>query len=47
MVVEHSLKLPLFGIAMKMTFPFFFFFLKKMTFPVLWPLLSFPNLLAY
>ena len=26
MVVEHSLKLPLFGIAMKMTLPFFFFF---------------------
>ena len=34
-VVEHSLKSPFFGIAMKTTFA------------VLWPLLSFPNLLAY
>ena len=34
-VVEHSLKSPFFGIGMKMTFP------------VLWPLLSFPDLLAY
>ena len=34
-VAEHSLKSPFFGIAMKTTFP------------VLWPLLSFPNLLAY
>ena len=35
LVVEHSLKLPFFGIGMKTTFP------------VLWPLLWFPNLLAY
>ena len=32
---EHSLALPFFGIGMKTPFP------------VLWPLLSFPNLLAY
>ena len=30
-----------------LSFFFFFFFLKKMTFPVLWSLLSCPNLLAY
>ena len=32
---EHSLALPFFGIGMKTPFP------------VLWPLLGFPNLLAY
>ena len=32
---EHSLQLPFFGIGMKTPFP------------VLWPLLSFPNVLAY
>ena len=35
MVAEHSSKSPFFGIAIKMTFP------------VLWPLLTFPNLMAY
>ena len=34
-ICQHSLALPFFGIGMKMDFP------------VLWPPLSFPNLLAY
>ena len=34
MVVEHSFKLPLFGIAMKMTFPFFFFKENDLSSPV-------------
>ena len=34
-VFKHSLKSLFFGIAMKTTFP------------ILWPLLSFPNLLVY
>ena len=34
---EHSLALPFFGIGMK----------TDLSFPVLWPLLNFPNLLAY